>query len=125
MFVDQKYLDILPSRFQGVRQLWHKGCNVANWNMVDCRRVQVDDQILINGVEPIVFIHFTKSTIRGILNGDDALLLPYLNSYEDKLQSINPAYTSKTLSDVVLPQKGSGNKRHVIRKFSLPKRDHR
>ena len=85
-FDDQKYLDILHSRFEGVEAIRHKGCNVANWNQVDCKReVNSEGEVLINNEFPIVFIHFTKSFYRGVLYYNDALLQPYLEQFAQKL----------------------------------------
>ncbi len=86
LFDDQKYLDILPSRYEEVGILRHKGCNVGNWNQVDCKRVlQPDGSVLINNLFEIVFIHFTTSTIRGILFGNDSYLKDYLKQYNNHL----------------------------------------
>jgi len=85
-FVDQTHLNLLPIYFDRVKIIKHRGCNVANWNQVECRRVQKDGTVLINGTDPIVFIHFTNSTIRGIVKGDDALLAPFLSIYRENLQ---------------------------------------
>ncbi|MEL1240141.1 hypothetical protein [Flavobacterium flavipallidum] len=85
-FVDQKYLDLLPSRFQNVESIRHKGCNVANWNQIDCERTfNESGEILINNKYPIVFIHFTKSFFRGVLKESDSKLLSYLEYYRDVL----------------------------------------
>jgi hypothetical protein len=97
LFYDQKYYDLLASRFEGVLSLRHHGCNVANWNTIDSKRVQSGDTVLINGVDPVVFIHFTKSTMRGILDGSDVLLSPFLEEYTSALKAINPAYKPFTL----------------------------
>ena len=70
-FVDQTHLNLMPIYFDDVKILKHRGCNVANWNQIECRRVKhTDNMVLINGKTPIIFIHFTKSTIRGIEVGD-------------------------------------------------------
>ena len=39
-----------------------------------------------------MFIHFTKSTIRGIRSGRDGLLLSFLEEYERALCSINGSH---------------------------------
>ena len=122
LFYDQKYLDLLPARFSGVKCITHKGCNVANWNIVDCRRFEWTDDILINGQDPIVFVHFTHSTIHGILNGSDGLLTNHLKEYEQALRTFAPVpmdqfpdvstarQTRGFLSKVLA--KLSGNKKH-------------
>jgi lipopolysaccharide biosynthesis glycosyltransferase len=88
-FDDQKYLDILPVRFDHVLPIQHKGCNVAEWNINDCQRSIVDGEVLINGNYPIVFIHFVTYTIIRILNGKDPYLLPHLNLYSTRVNKYN------------------------------------
>lgn len=89
-FVDQRYLDILPTRFEGVGHIIHKGCNVANWNQVDCKRIlKPNGMVLINNKWPIVFVHFTNSTLGGILLGNDKFLYPFLEQYKDALLKYN------------------------------------
>lgn len=91
-FVDQTHLNLLPVYFDQVEVVKHRGCNVANWNMLECERiVQEDGSVLINGKYPIVFIHFTGSTVRGILKGNDRNLLPYLLQYERALKKLGIA----------------------------------
>jgi lipopolysaccharide biosynthesis glycosyltransferase len=90
-YVDQKYLDILHSRFEGVGVLRHRGCNVASWNHTDNKRsINQNGEVVINEVFPIVFIHFTKGTMRSILNDLDGLLLPYFALYSDSVRKYNP-----------------------------------
>lgn len=85
-YVDQTHLNLLPVFFDGVKVLKHRGCNVANWNMVECRRtVEGDGTVRINGVFPVVFIHFTRSMIDGIVSGTDASLMPHLVVLRDRL----------------------------------------
>ncbi len=81
LYVDQTYLNLMPIYFEKVKVLKHKGCNVANWNQVECSRQEIDGSILIEGKWEIVFIHFTTSTIRGIVMQEDKNLRPYLDDY--------------------------------------------
>lgn len=85
-FDDQTHLNLIPIFFDRVNILKHKGCNVANWNQIECKRFLVNNEVVINDGIPIVFIHFTASTIRGILNGSDKLLLPFLAIYDKRLR---------------------------------------
>jgi hypothetical protein len=85
-FSDQTHLNLLPIYFDNVKIIKHRGCNVANWNQIECARVRRGDTVLINGKDPIVFIHFTRSTIRGIVKGEDALLAPFFDAYRENLQ---------------------------------------
>lgn len=85
-YVDQTHLNLLPVYFDGVLVLKHRGCNVANWNMVECARTKASTgDVLINGTFPIVFIHFTRSMIDGIVSGVDGLLRQHLEVLRDRL----------------------------------------
>lgn len=81
LFADQTHLNLLPLISEQVGVVRHRGCNVAQWNKIECRRVKVGDKTLINGQYPIVFIHFTSYTVEHILDGGDELLRPYLDDY--------------------------------------------
>jgi lipopolysaccharide biosynthesis glycosyltransferase len=82
LFVDQKYLDALPVLFDDIGIIRHKGCNVAIWNQHECKRVRKNDQVLINGEYPIVFIHFSNKYIPELVSGNDPLIYPYYLEYE-------------------------------------------
>jgi hypothetical protein len=83
---DQTHLNMMPVYFEGVKIIRHKGCNVAYWNSYECERAkQENGEVIIAKEFPIVFIHFTKSTITGILNGQEVLLKPYLEKYSSTL----------------------------------------
>lgn len=85
-FVDQSYLNLLPIYFEEVHVLQHRGCNVANWNQRECRRsLSADGGVLINEKWPVVFVHFTASTVAGIQQGRDRILGGYLESYVEKV----------------------------------------
>lgn len=86
LFVDQKYLDLLPVQFENVKVIKHRGCNLASWNIDTSRRELVSGKLLINGEYPPVFIHFAKDTIVNILNQNDSLLRPYWDAYQQALQ---------------------------------------
>lgn len=83
---DQAHLNLLPIYFEGVEVLKHRGCNVANWNMVECARtLSADGEVLINDTFPIVFIHYTRTMIDGIVSGVDGLLRPHLDVLLERL----------------------------------------
>jgi hypothetical protein len=121
-FVDQKYLDILHSRFEGIGVVRHRGCNVSNWNISDCQRVVTDNgEILINGIFPIVFIHFTSSMMKGILSGIDLHLLNHFTIYADTIKKYNPEFnliekTKKQLTAAVIENDGIWNKQKKVLK---------
>lgn len=85
-FFDQTHLNLLPIYFDNVSILKHRGCNVANWNQIECRREKKGNDILINGEYPVIFIHFTDSTINGIFYENDKVLLPLLEIYKERLK---------------------------------------
>jgi hypothetical protein len=86
LFVDQKYLDLLPVQFEGVKIVKHQGCNLASWNIDSCKREMMGGKLMINKVYEPVFIHFARDTIVNILNRNDGLLRPYLDEYIKNLQ---------------------------------------
>lgn len=89
-FVDQTHLNLIPVYFDKTHVLRHRGCNVANWNQLECKRVvQPDGTVLINNEYPVIFIHFTASTIRGILSNEDGALRQYLEGYAQTLRKYN------------------------------------
>ena len=58
LFVDQKWIDLVPGMFENVHILTHPGYNVAYWNL-DTRKVESDgDGWRVNG-EPLFFFHFS------------------------------------------------------------------
>jgi hypothetical protein len=60
LFVDQKWCDLVPALFDGVKIVRDPGYNVASWNL-SRRKVSIthEGQILVNG-SPLRFFHFTK-----------------------------------------------------------------
>lgn len=85
-YVDQTHLNLLPIYFERIKVIKHRGCNVANWNMVECRRERsTTGEVIINAEFPIVFIHFTRSTIDGIVSGLDGQLMDHVYVLRDRL----------------------------------------
>lgn len=96
-FDDQKYLDLIPVMEETAHILKHKGCNVAGWNKELCQRKLIDGEIKIDGINPIVFIHFNHMTIREIVNGNDNLLISFYQEYIKALKKHKPDLTDKGL----------------------------
>ena len=63
---DQRWLDLVPGMFDGVRIVRHPGWNVARWNL-DRRPVAMVAGEPRVGAEPLVFLHFS-----GLLSGGDS-----------------------------------------------------
>ena len=98
-YVDQAYLNLMPIYFSNqVEVLDHKGCNVSNWNMIECKRTTSENDVVINNEYPIVFIHYTKGTINEILYGSDGLLQPFLDEYFKALTSHNTLFKHEPIN---------------------------
>jgi len=79
---DQKYLDVVPIYFDKVKIIKHQGCNVAYWNLEECKRsIDAQQNVLINDTYKLIFIHFSAKTKQFILEKDKTLL-PFLNAWE-------------------------------------------
>lgn len=107
-FGDQTYMNLMPIYFDKVKILRHQGCNVANWNQIVCQRTLINGEVKINKKWPVVFIHYTKSTIRGIVMKQDELLRSFLNVYVDSLAKYG---YSMELKNFITP-----NKRYSLRR---------
>lgn len=58
LFVDQRWVDLVPGLFQGVTITREPGFNVAYWNAHQREIVQTQDGYLVNG-RPLCFFHFS------------------------------------------------------------------
>jgi hypothetical protein len=58
LFTDQKWFNLVPVFFDGVKILKHRGCNTASWNIASRPISLVDGQYLAGGA-PLVFFHFS------------------------------------------------------------------
>jgi glycosyltransferase involved in cell wall biosynthesis len=58
LFVDQKWIDLVPGLFPDVRILRHEGYNVAYWNLGQRRVAAEGDGVTVNG-QPLRFFHFS------------------------------------------------------------------
>lgn len=60
LFVDQKWIDLVPGLFDGVLILKNQGCNVAYWN-IHSRRLSVENGQYYVGERrlPLIFYHFS------------------------------------------------------------------
>jgi glycosyltransferase involved in cell wall biosynthesis len=58
LFVDQRWIDLVPGLFGGVGILRDAGLNVAYWNVSHRRVVRTSEGYVVNG-EPLRFFHFS------------------------------------------------------------------
>ncbi|HVO11059.1 MAG TPA: glycosyltransferase [Vicinamibacteria bacterium] len=58
LFVDQRWVDFVPSLFPRHAVLRHPGCNVAYWNLHEREVERRDGRLLVNG-QPLVFFHWS------------------------------------------------------------------
>ncbi|MFZ0313148.1 MAG: glycosyltransferase [Candidatus Korobacteraceae bacterium] len=73
LFVDQRWMDLAPALFEGVRILREPGYNVAYWNLHE-RAVACAEPPTVNG-EPLHFFHFS---------GFDPEKLWVVSKYQDR-----------------------------------------
>lgn len=59
LFVDQKWIDLVPGLFDGVNISRHPGLNIAYWNLAQRLIVRNQDGSLTVGNEPVIFIHYS------------------------------------------------------------------
>lgn len=79
MFDDQKYLDLLPIKFNGAHVLKHHGCNLAGWNDDGLALTRNENgSIVINQNQEMVFIHFAALSIQKFSNTKHILHQAYL-----------------------------------------------
>lgn len=89
-FDDQRYLDLLPVMDERVHILRHKGCNVADWNRQENPRQLKNNEVMLSGKDPLIFIHFNYTTIRSITQNKEPLLKAHLDTYFKNLLQYKP-----------------------------------
>lgn len=87
LYVDQKYLDMVPALFERSHIVRHKGCNVAYWNIRSLPRSLKNQKVIIDEKEEVVFAHFTGDYLRVLKNGEDFLMKPLAESYLEQLKN--------------------------------------
>jgi hypothetical protein len=75
IYVDQKWIDLVPLFFKGVYLAEHLGLNVAFWNLHERQIVKKDGRFLINDKFELVFYHFSQ------FNPNNDVLAAYHNRY--------------------------------------------
>lgn len=88
---DQSHLSLIPMLYENVGIIKNRGCNVASWNRNTCHRSIENGKLVLAGKDELVFVHFTIDTIKGILDGSDPLLFPYLAEYAYAIKASDPS----------------------------------
>src|SRR5581483_2809732 len=57
LFVDQKWINLVPCYYDQVTILKHPGCNVAYWNLHERKTLTDGRGLRVNGSVPLVFFH--------------------------------------------------------------------
>ena len=65
LFVDQKWINLVPCYFESVRVFKHAGCNVAYWNLHERALTRTADSWLVNQTEKLIFFHFSGISVDG------------------------------------------------------------
>ena len=80
-FDDQKYLDLIPIIDEKACIVRHKGCNIAEWNRAVIARSEKDGRVMLDGIYPLIFVHYNGTTVRAILSGSEPCLRNSFDSY--------------------------------------------
>lgn len=102
LFADQKYLDLVPVKFQNVEIIKNRGCNFSGWNF-ELANITVDkEQLYING-DKLVFIHYSTLAMELFPSIQSSIYMAY-NKYENALKKYQPdfKFEKKKLSLVSL-----------------------
>lgn len=96
LFVDQKWIDLVPALYDGVHILKHPGYNVAYWNLHERILEVADGQYRVNG-KPLTFFHFS-----GIDMNNFGRISKYQNRYRlcdiENLKELFTEYSDMVIS---------------------------
>lgn len=113
IFVDQKFLDLLPGFAADCCILRDETCNVAYWNLAQRELTQVQGQWLING-QPLTFFHFS-----GVMPPNPEILSKFTVLYrEPDLPSAVARILSNYLGLLARVQPGSKFERYSYARFA-------
>ncbi len=65
MFVDQKWISLVPCFFDPVKILRNPGCNMAHWNLHERQLSRDGDIWMVNCRYPLEFFHFSGLSVDG------------------------------------------------------------
>jgi len=82
IFVDQKFIDLLPSFCERVKILRHPNLNVAYWNLWQRNLEKTPEGWRVNG-EPLIFFHFSGIDVKS-----PARLSKHTSRYKENLEPV-------------------------------------
>lgn len=91
IFTDQKWIDLVPSFFEGVHVMRHPGYNVASWNMTNRKVVKTGEMKYKVNDRPLVFYHFT-----GFDSGNHAIMSELYSDGNEDVAELVRWYKART-----------------------------
>jgi hypothetical protein len=85
-FADQRYLDLIPAKFQRVTAIKHKGINLAPWNISQYKITWDGNNVLVDD-DPLILYHF-----HGLKKIGDSWYESGLSPYNTSLSAIVRKY---------------------------------
>lgn len=92
LYDDQKYLDLVPVKFENVEVVKNRGCNFAGWNCEQVELKMIENQLYINN-DKLTFIHFAQLSIEQFSQTNSVvypLYLNYLTALKKHKPNFNP-----------------------------------
>jgi len=83
LFVDQKWLNLVPVFFDSTTVLRHYGYNVAYWNMHERTISNENGRWMINKTFPLIFMHYSSVNLK-----EGILFFKQQNRYTDQAQPL-------------------------------------
>lgn len=90
LFVDQKYLDLIPILFEQVKVIKHRGCNFAGWNCEQISFKSENSEFYVNN-DKLIFVHYSQLTLEVFSKSTSEFNVLY-RSYLKNLQQLNPTF---------------------------------
>lgn len=92
LYDDQKYLDLVPIKFENIEIIKNRGCNFAGWNCGQVELKTLENQLYANN-DKLTFIHFAQLSMERFSQANSAvypLYLNYLTTLKKHKPNFNP-----------------------------------
>ncbi len=109
LFVDQKWMDLVPGLFPDVSILRHEGYNVAYWNLGQRSVVTVGDTTNVNG-QPLRFFHFS---------GFDPAIPGIVSKHDHKLRVGDVGDAARLIEDYAIALRAAGSESFRFAPYSF------